>query len=131
VPCASVVTPLPIPSPPATFTSFSHQPKPGTGILGRLSAGLAHAATACPGAYASEPSPGGLPMPTLCQETYSESRQVVYRQLPALTHGSTLADLPSHECQVSSEAPGHIVANAFENHSELPGVIVRGAGLAP
>jgi signal transduction histidine kinase/CheY-like chemotaxis protein len=59
------------------------------------------------------------------QELPAQSRPVIYRQVPLLTPGSTLADLPSHDCPVSPATPGHIVAAAFENHSDLPGVIVR------
>jgi signal transduction histidine kinase/DNA-binding response OmpR family regulator/HPt (histidine-containing phosphotransfer) domain-containing protein len=42
-----------------------------------------------------------------------------------LSPGSTLADLPSHDCHVSPDTPGQVVAAAFEDRSDLPGVIVR------
>jgi signal transduction histidine kinase/CheY-like chemotaxis protein/HPt (histidine-containing phosphotransfer) domain-containing protein len=59
------------------------------------------------------------------RETSVPSRPAIYRQLPALTSASTLADLPSHDCQVSPSTLGEDVAVAFETHGDLPGVIIR------
>ncbi|HVX14538.1 MAG TPA: response regulator [Pirellulales bacterium] len=41
-----------------------------------------------------------------------------------LTHESTLADLPLDDFAVEPATPGEVVAAAFEEHLELPGVIV-------
>ena len=44
-----------------------------------------------------------------------------------LTHiapGSTLADLPSHDCRVPANTLGSVVAAALQRDADLPGVIV-------
>ncbi|MGQ4646898.1 response regulator [Lyngbya aestuarii] len=46
-------------------------------------------------------------------------------QIPdGLTLDSNLADLPSHDFQVSLTTSGNVVAQAFQKHPELPGVIL-------
>ncbi len=55
---------------------------------------------------------------------------MLYQYLDQLTPLSTLADLPVHKKLVSSDAPGIVVANAFDTQPDLPGVIViNGQGL--
>jgi hypothetical protein len=41
-----------------------------------------------------------------------------------LTPSSTVADLPLHDCKVDSDTLGEVVAEQFERHPTLPGVIV-------
>ncbi len=62
------------------------------------------------------------------QDPASQGRPVVYRQVPTLTPGLTLADLPSHECQVNPATLGQVIGAAFEKYGNLPGVIVWNAG---
>jgi len=55
---------------------------------------------------------------------------VLYLGLAHLTPDSTLADLPSHDYQISSCVIGHEVAAEFERRNDLPGVIVcRGSAM--
>ncbi|MEL7035859.1 MAG: ATP-binding protein [Cyanobacteria bacterium J06592_8] len=49
-------------------------------------------------------------------------------QLNGLTLDSCLLDLPNHDFQVDITTPGKVVAEAFHEHSELPGVMITKHG---
>ena len=46
------------------------------------------------------------------------------QKLDRLTLNSSLADLPSHDFQVSETTLGHVVEKEFKRHPELPGVVI-------
>jgi PAS domain S-box-containing protein len=50
---------------------------------------------------------------------------VIHPQLNGLTLGSTLADLPLHDFQVSSHTLGQVMIAEFEHRPDLPGAIVK------
>jgi len=52
---------------------------------------------------------------------------VLVQQLDKLTLDSTLAHLPSHDFQVELTTLGQVVAQEFQQHAELPGVIITDA----
>lgn len=63
------------------------------------------------------------------QQTYQnldilETPMAFYLDLSHLTLESTLAHLPTHDFQISPDAPGYVVANEFERQPDLPGVII-------
>jgi len=49
---------------------------------------------------------------------------VLAQKLDRLTLNSSLADLPSHDFQVSETTLGHVVEKEFKRHPELPGVVI-------
>ena len=49
---------------------------------------------------------------------------MLYPEQDRLTLDSTLADLPSHDFQVSASTLGQVVSQAFQTHPELPGVMI-------
>ncbi len=54
----------------------------------------------------------------------SQTRGINYEVLTHLDSESTLADLPMHEYRVTPDTPGHQVAERFERHPDLPGVVI-------
>lgn len=52
---------------------------------------------------------------------------MLVQQLDKLTLDSTLAHLPSHDFQVELTTLGQVIAQEFQQHSELPGVIITDA----
>ena len=64
--------------------------------------------------------------PTPSPEAANDSDLPFNIQLTRLTRHSTLADLPCHDCHVSSATRGHEVSEAFERWVELPGIVVHG-----
>ena len=46
------------------------------------------------------------------------------QKLDRLTLNSSLADLPSHDFQVSDPTLGHVVEKEFKRHPELPRVVI-------
>ncbi|MCT7983996.1 response regulator [Laspinema sp. A4] len=53
---------------------------------------------------------------------------MLYPEQNRLTLDSTLADLPSHNFQVSASTLGQVVSQAFQTHPELPGVMIISDG---
>lgn len=49
-------------------------------------------------------------------------------QMERLSLNATLADLPSFQCQVSSDTLGRVVGDLLNTHKDLPGVIVTEGG---
>lgn len=49
---------------------------------------------------------------------------MLYPEQDQLTLDSTLADLPSHDFQVSASTLGQVVSQVFQTHLELPGVMI-------
>ncbi len=56
---------------------------------------------------------------------------MLYLELTTLNPGSTLADLPSHDVQVSSSQLALDIVEAFEQRPDLPGIIVTGSDGVP
>src|SRR5262249_32760065 len=52
------------------------------------------------------------------------------RQLAQLTPQSCVADLPSYDFRIQADSPARALGEAFEQHPDLPGVVVW-AGAAP
>jgi signal transduction histidine kinase/DNA-binding NarL/FixJ family response regulator len=58
----------------------------------------------------------------------SETPPALRQSMASLTPQSVLADLPSHGVVVEVDAPGRVVAQVFEAHPHLPGVVVTAGG---
>jgi signal transduction histidine kinase/CheY-like chemotaxis protein/HPt (histidine-containing phosphotransfer) domain-containing protein len=62
------------------------------------------------------------------QELRSDTPHALALSMTTLTPQSILADLPSYDFYIEVDVPGRVLAEAFEAHPELPGVVVTAGG---